>query len=82
MELAREFGFDGAQIHVAKGGSRTCLSGEMDDYLQDLAFQKNMRRLDLQLDISSVDKHDLEETVRVARAMGIPIIRCCATRLA
>jgi len=76
MALAREFGFDGVQIHVAKGGSRTCLSGEMDDYLRDLAFQKNRRKLDLQLDISSVEKHDLEETVRVARAMGIPIIRC------
>lgn len=40
LALAREFGFDGVQIHVAKGGSRICLSGEMDDYLRDLSFQK------------------------------------------
>lgn len=76
LAFARELGVAGAQLHVAKENPRTCLSGEMDDYLRDLAEQKNMRKLDLQLDISSTEKSDVEEAVRIARAMGLRLVRC------
>jgi len=76
LAYAREWGFTGAQLHVAKGGSRVCMTGESDEYLRDLANQRKKRRLNLQLDISSTDKSEVEDAVRVARAMGVSVIRC------
>jgi len=76
LAYAREWGFTGAQLHVAKGDPRICLTGESDEYLGDLANQGKERRLELQLDLSSTDKSEIEEAVRVARAMGILVIRC------
>ena len=76
LAYAREWGFAGAQLHVAKGDPCICLTGESDEYLRDLAYQRKERRLDLQIDISSTNKSEIEEAVRVARAMGVPVIRC------
>ena len=78
LELGRDWGFDGVQVHNARGGPRVGLPGESDSYLAKLAHQRDARKLDIQLDISSVEKADVEDAVRVARAMGIRVIRCYA----
>lgn len=76
MDLARDWGFDGAQLHIAKDGPRVCLSGESDGDLKKLARQKGQRKLDLQLDISATGKSEVEDVIRVARAMGTSVVRC------
>jgi sugar phosphate isomerase/epimerase len=76
MDMARDWGFDGAQLHIAKNGPRVCLSGESDEDLKRLAEQKGKRKLDLQLDISTTQKSEVEDVIRVARAMGTNVIRC------
>ncbi len=76
LAYAREWGFTGAQLHVAKGEPCICMTGQSDEYLRDLANQRKNRRLYLQLDISSTDKSEIEEAIRVARAMDVPVIRC------
>lgn len=76
VDLARDWGFDGAQLHIAKNGPRVCLSGESDEDLKRLAEQKGKRKLDLQLDISATQKSEVEDVIRIARAMGTSVIRC------
>ena len=76
LDFARGGGFDGVQIHVAKGGPRVSLSGESDSHLKKIAEQRHAKKLDIQLDLSSTDKADLEDAVRVARAMKVQVIRC------
>ena len=76
IDLARAWGFDGVQLHIAKGAPRGSLSGESDEFLKKISAQEGERKLDLHLDISSTRKSEVEEAVRVARAMGVRFIRC------
>ena len=56
IDIARDWGFDGVQLHIAKGAPRVSLSGESDEFLENIAAQDGKRKLDLQLDISSTRK--------------------------
>jgi len=76
LDFARGGGFDGVQIHVARGGARVSLCGESDSHLKKVAEQRHSKKLEIQLDLSSTDKADLEDAVRVARAMDVQVIRC------
>jgi sugar phosphate isomerase/epimerase len=76
IDLARNWGFDGVQLHNAKGGPGICLTGESDDVLKKMAAQEGQRKLDIQLDISTTSKSDIEDVSRVARATGTRVIRC------
>ncbi|TDI89199.1 MAG: sugar phosphate isomerase/epimerase [Caldithrix sp.] len=76
IDLARSWGFEGVQLHNAKQGPRVCLSGESDEFLRRMAKQEGKRNLDIQLDISSTSKSDIEDAARVARAIGARVIRC------
>ena len=76
IDLARNWGFDGVQLHNAKGGPRVCLTDESDDFLKKMAKQEGKRKLDIQLDISTTAKSEIEDVSRVARAIGTRVIRC------
>ena len=76
IDIARDWGFDGVQLHVVKGEPRVSLSGKSDDFLKELAAQEGQRKLDVQLDISSTIKSEIDEVARVAHAMGVRFIRC------
>ena len=76
IDLARTWGFDGVQLHNAKGGPDVCLTGESDDVLKKMAAQEGKRKLDIQIDISTTSKGDIEDVSRVARATGTRVIRC------
>jgi len=76
IDFARNCGFDGVQLHNAKGGPRVCLTGNSDEFLKKMAEQEGQRKLDIQLDISTTSKSDIEDVSRVARAMGTRVIRC------
>ncbi len=76
IDLARAWGFDGVQLHIAKGAPRVSLSGKSDEFLKKIAAQEGERKLDLHLDISSTRKSEVEDAARIARAMGVRFIRC------
>lgn len=76
IDLARDWGFDGVQLHNAKGGQGVCLAGESDDVLHKMAEQQGQRKLDIQLDISTTSRSEIEDVSRVARATGTRVIRC------
>ena len=76
LDLARDWGFEGVQLHNAKGGPQVCLTGQSDEFLKKLAQQEGKRKLDIQLDISTTSKSEIEEVSRVARVMGTRVIRC------
>ncbi len=76
IDLARTWGFDGVQLHNAKGGPGVCLTGESDEVLKKMAAQEGKRKLDIQLDISTTSKSDIEDVSRVARTTGTRVIRC------
>jgi sugar phosphate isomerase/epimerase len=76
MDMARAWGFDGVQLHIANDDPRVSLSRESDAALAELAAQRDRKRLDIQLEISSTENSDIDDTVRVARAMGAKFIRC------
>lgn len=76
LSFARDSGFDGAQLHFTRSGPRMGLTAESDQYLSDLAKQEGMHKLDLALDISTIQREDVNDVTRVARAMGIQTIRC------
>jgi sugar phosphate isomerase/epimerase len=79
LDCARDWGFDGAQLHITRSGPRMGLTAESDQYLADLALQRGIRKLDLTLDVSTIDREDLNDVSRVARAMGVRTIRCYAS---
>jgi sugar phosphate isomerase/epimerase len=76
LSLARSAGFDGAQFHITRSGPRMGLTAESDQYLAALAEQKGARRLTLTLDISTTGREEVNDAVRVARALGADTIRC------
>ncbi len=76
IDLARNWGFVGVQLHNAKGGPGICLTDESDDVLKKMAEQEGQRKLDIQLDISTTSKSDIEDVSRVARVTGTRVIRC------
>jgi sugar phosphate isomerase/epimerase len=76
IDLARHWGFDGVQLHNAKGGPRVCLTGQSDELLKEMAKQEGKRKLDIQLDISTTSKSAIEDVSRVARVIGTRVIRC------
>jgi sugar phosphate isomerase/epimerase len=76
LSLARSGGFDGAHLHTIRSGPRMGLTAESDQYLAELAEQEGARKLSLVLDISTIAREDVNDAVRVARAMGINTIRC------
>ncbi len=77
LSMARDWGFDGAQLHLTRHGPRVGLSGESDQYLAALAAQEGEhRRLEISLDTSTIEAADLNDAARVARAMGVRTVRC------
>jgi len=76
FSFARDRGFDGVQLHTTRSGPRIGLTAESDRYLAELAAQSGTRRLDITLDVSTIDRGDLNDASRVARAMGVRTIRC------
>jgi sugar phosphate isomerase/epimerase len=76
FSFARDGGFDGVQLHITRSGPRVGLTAESDQYLAELAAQPGTRRLDITLDVSTIDRGDLNDASRVARAMGVRTIRC------
>ncbi len=76
FSFARDGGFDGVQLHITRSGPRMGLTAESDRYLAELAAQSGTRRLDITLDVSTIDRGDLNDASRVARAMGVRTIRC------
>ena len=77
LSLARGWGFDGAQLHLARTGPRVGLSAESDQYLAALAsLGGDSKMLELCLDTSTLEAADLNDAARVARAMGLRTIRC------
>ena len=71
LSFARDGGFDGVQLHITRSGPRMGLTAESDQYLAELAAQPGMRRLDITLDVSTIDRGDINDASRVARAMGV-----------
>jgi len=76
LSFARTSGFDGAQLHITRSGPRVGLTAESDQYLADLAAQGGGSRLELELDISTIRREDVNDASRVARALGVDMIRC------
>ena len=64
------------QLHIWRSGPRVGLTAESDQYLADLAEQRGARKLEVTLDVSTIDRGDLNDAARVARAMGVRTIRC------
>lgn len=52
------------------------LTAESDQYLADLAAQGGMRKLEIALDISTIRREDVNDASRVAKALGVGMIRC------
>ena len=76
LSLGRDSGFDGVQLHITRSGPRIGLTAESDRYLAEFAEQEGRRKLDLALDISTIRREDVNDAIRVARAMGVQTIRC------